>query len=176
MLRGAEDLKEVCRRKIHPEPHHLSVDGDFSWEEVECLGACVNAPMVQIWKDTYEDLTPETFEIVLDAIAAGRQPKPGPQNGRQFSAPEGGPTTLLDAILYDARASSKDMEPSTPAADLPPSNAGKPQSAALVSSPGARSPSPEKTTEAEASRKKMNMRARASRGPGSASDAEGREN
>ena len=87
MLRGAEDLKKVCQRRIHPEPHHLSADGDFSWEEVECLGACVNAPMVQICKDTYEDLTPETFETLLDDIAAGRPVKPGPQNGRQFSAP-----------------------------------------------------------------------------------------
>jgi NADH-quinone oxidoreductase subunit E len=103
MLRGAEDLKEVCRRKIHPEPHHLSADGDFSWEEVECLGACVNAPMVQIWKDTYEDLTPETFAHVLDEIAAGRKPKPGPQDGRQFSAPEGGPTTLVDVALEETK-------------------------------------------------------------------------
>ena len=61
MLRGAEDLKKVCQRKIHHDPHHLSADGNFSWEEVECLGACVNAPMVQIWKDTYEDLTPAEF-------------------------------------------------------------------------------------------------------------------
>ena len=59
MLRGAEELKKVCQRKIHHEPHHLNDDGSFSWEEVECLGACVNAPMVQVWKDTYEDLTPK---------------------------------------------------------------------------------------------------------------------
>ena len=58
MLRGAEDLKKVCQNRIHHDPHHLSADGNFSWEEVECLGACVNAPMVQIFKDTYEDLTP----------------------------------------------------------------------------------------------------------------------
>ena len=70
MLRGAEDLKEVCRRKIHPEPHHVSADGDLSWEEVECLGACVNAPMVLIWNDTYEDLTPVTFERILDETIA----------------------------------------------------------------------------------------------------------
>ena len=56
-LRGADALFEVCARKIHPEPLHVSADGDFSWEEVECLGACVNAPMVLIWNDTYEDLT-----------------------------------------------------------------------------------------------------------------------
>ena len=94
MLRGAEELFRVCKRRIHHEPFHVSPDGDFSWEEVECLGACVNAPMVLIWKDTYEDLTAESFEKVLDAMARGETPKPGPQNGRQFSAPLGGPTTL----------------------------------------------------------------------------------
>lgn len=94
MLRGAEDLKKVCRRRIHPDQFHVSADGDFSWEEVECLGACVNAPMVLIWKDTFEDLTPETFEKVLDGIAKGTPVKPGPQIDRQTSAPIGGPTTL----------------------------------------------------------------------------------
>jgi NADH-quinone oxidoreductase subunit E len=94
MLRGSEELFKVCKRRIHHDPFHVSPDGDFSWEEVECLGACVNAPMVLIWKDTYEDLTAESFEKVLDAMARGETPKPGPQNGRQFSAPIGGPTTL----------------------------------------------------------------------------------
>lgn len=94
MLRGAESIKKVCQKRIHPEPFHLSADGDFSWEEVECLGACVNAPMVQVSKDTYEDLTPESFERVLDAFARGETPTPGPQIDRQFSAPIGGPTTL----------------------------------------------------------------------------------
>jgi NADH-quinone oxidoreductase subunit E len=94
MLRGSEDLIAVCKRRIHPEPHHLSADGDFSWEEVECLGVCANAPMIQIWKDTYEDLTPELFERVLDGFARGEPPKPGSQVGRQASCPEGGPTTL----------------------------------------------------------------------------------
>ena len=93
-LRGADDLFKICRGRIHHEPFHVSPDGDFSWEEVECLGACVNAPMVLIWKDTYEDLTAETFEKLLDGFARGKPPKPGPQNGRQFSAPLGGPTTL----------------------------------------------------------------------------------
>jgi NADH-quinone oxidoreductase subunit E len=93
-LRGAEDLIELCRHRIHHDPFHLSADGDFSWEEVECLGACVNAPMVLIWSDTYEDLTKESFGKVLDGFASGNPPKPGPQNGRQFSAPIGGLTTL----------------------------------------------------------------------------------
>ncbi|HMA71408.1 MAG TPA: NADH-quinone oxidoreductase subunit NuoE [Xanthobacteraceae bacterium] len=94
LLRGGEEIKQVCRRRIHPEPFQVSADGDFSWEEVECLGACVNAPMVQIGKDTYEDLTAESFERVLDAIAHGETPRTGPQNARQFSAPLGGDTTL----------------------------------------------------------------------------------
>ena len=84
-----------ARRRIHHDPVHVSADGNFSWEEVECLGACVNAPMVLIWSDTYEDLTAESFEKVLDGFAHGRKPvKPGPQIDRQFSAPVGGATTL----------------------------------------------------------------------------------
>jgi NADH-quinone oxidoreductase subunit E len=96
MLRGAEALVDVCRRRIHHDPHHLSADGDFSWEEVECLGVCANAPMVQIGKDTYEDLTPELLEKVLDGYAKGEPPKPGSQIGRQASCPQGGATTLED--------------------------------------------------------------------------------
>ena len=94
MLRGAEALFEVCHKRIHHDPLHVSADGDFSWEEVECLGACVNAPMVLIWNDTYEDLTAESFEKVLDGFASGKPVKPGPQIDRQLSAPVGGPTTL----------------------------------------------------------------------------------
>jgi NADH-quinone oxidoreductase subunit E len=94
MLRGAEAIFEVCRKRIHHDPLHVSADGDFSWEEVECLGACVNAPMVQIWKDTYEDLTADSFVKVLDGFANGTPVKPGPQIDRQLSAPIGGATTL----------------------------------------------------------------------------------
>jgi len=94
MLRGSDELFKVCRNRIHHDAFHVSADGDFSWEEVECLGACVNAPMVLIGSDTYEDLTPETFEKVLDGIAAGKPPRPGPQIDRQLSAPIGGATTL----------------------------------------------------------------------------------
>jgi NADH-quinone oxidoreductase subunit E len=93
MLRGAEELKKVCRRRIG-EQFEVTKDGKFSWVEVECLGACVNAPMAQINYDYYEDLTPESFEKVLDAFAAGQTPKPGPQIDRHLSAPVGGPTTL----------------------------------------------------------------------------------
>lgn len=98
MLRGSEALIEICKRRIHPEPHHLSEDGDFSWEEVECIACCANAPVVQIGKDTYEDLTPELFEKVLDGFARGEPPKPGSQIGRQASCPLGGPTTLKSFI------------------------------------------------------------------------------
>ncbi|MEO1775448.1 MAG: NADH-quinone oxidoreductase subunit NuoE [Pseudomonadota bacterium] len=94
MLCGAEDLVEVCKDKIARQPHAISGDGRFSWEEVECLGACANAPMAQIGKDYYEDLTTETFAWILDELAAGRVPAPGSYKGRFSSEPEGGPTTL----------------------------------------------------------------------------------
>ncbi|KQW22898.1 NADH dehydrogenase [Afipia sp. Root123D2] len=94
MLRGAGELIDVCKHRIHHDPFHVSADGDFSWEEVECLGACVNAPMVMIWKDTYEDLTPETLNKVLDGFASGNPPKPGPQIDRHCAAPVGGPRVL----------------------------------------------------------------------------------
>jgi NADH-quinone oxidoreductase subunit E len=93
-LRGAGDIIEMCQNRIHHDPFHLSADGDLSWEEVECLGACVNAPMALIWSDTYEDLDKDNFAKLLDGFAAGTPPKPGSQTGRQFSAPMGGPTTL----------------------------------------------------------------------------------
>ena len=88
-----EALKRVCRERIG-EQFEVTKDGNFSWVEVECLGACVNAPMAQINYDFFEDLTAESFNRVLDELAAGKNPKPGPQIDRQFSAPEGGPTTL----------------------------------------------------------------------------------
>ncbi len=103
MLRGAEELVAVCKSRIADAPHTLSDDGDFSWEEVECLGVCANAPMVQIWKDTYEDLTPELLAKLLDGFAAGTPPKPGSQIGRTASAPEGDLTTLTDPTLYNKK-------------------------------------------------------------------------
>ena len=99
VLRGAEALKKVCHDRIG-EQMHPTADGALSWVEVECLGACVNAPMVQINFDFYEDLTPESLSKILDEMAAGRAPKPGPQIDRQLSAPVGGPTTLTSAGLY----------------------------------------------------------------------------
>ena len=101
MLNGARALVEVCKNRISPDQHHVSVDGKFSWEEVECMGVCANAPMIQIGKDTYEDLTPALLEQVLDGLAVGKPPKPGSQIGRTASCPAGGPTTLRDPALYD---------------------------------------------------------------------------
>ena len=98
-LRGADDIKAVCREMIG-EPGHVTADGLFSWTEVECLGACVNAPMVQINKDYYEDLTAENFAALLGDLKAGRDVKPGPQVDRQMAAPVGGPKTLTDPALY----------------------------------------------------------------------------
>jgi len=94
MICGAEDLIGVCKEKIAANPYELSADGKLSWEEVECLGACANAPMAQIGKDYYEDLTAERFAEILDALAAGTVPTPGPQNGRYASEPQSGLTSL----------------------------------------------------------------------------------
>jgi NADH-quinone oxidoreductase subunit E len=131
MLRGAEDLVGVCKAKIHPEPHHLNADGTLSWEEVECLGACVNAPMVAIFKDTYEDLTPRQLEYIIERFEAGRpgDVKPGPQIERASSAPFGGLTTLTDDIApVAAKAAPAPVasatEPEAEKADAPA--AGKP--------------------------------------------------
>ncbi len=126
MLRGAEALKDVCQRWIGPE-HHPNKDGSFSWIEVECLGACVNAPMAQINYDYYEDLTPESFEKILVALAMGETPKPGPQVDRLQSAPIGGPTTLTDPSLYARRNGGAPPEPVLTDAD-----AKKPGAAANV--------------------------------------------
>ena len=100
MLRGANELKDVCRKVIGDE-RQVSADGKLSWLEVECLGACSNAPMVQINFDYYEDLDPEKFEAMLEDLRAGRAVKPGSQTGRSCSAPEGGDTSLSDETLYD---------------------------------------------------------------------------
>jgi len=96
MICGAEDLVAVCKEKIADKPHVLSADGKFSWEEVECLGACANAPMAQIGKDYYEDLTTAGLSQLLDDMAAGTVPTPGPQNGRYSCEPLSGLTSLKE--------------------------------------------------------------------------------
>lgn len=94
MICGAEDLVGVCREKIAAKPHEISSDGKFSWEEVECLGACANAPMAQVGKDYYEDLTAVRLGEIIDEMAAGEIPAPGPQNGRFAAEPLAGLTSL----------------------------------------------------------------------------------
>jgi len=96
MICGAEDLVGVCKELIAKQPHTLSDDGKFSWEEVECLGACANAPMAQIGKDYYEDLTPEKLRHLIAAFSHGEIPVPGPQNGRYAAEPASGLTSLTD--------------------------------------------------------------------------------
>ncbi|KHA52740.1 NADH-quinone oxidoreductase subunit E [Sulfitobacter geojensis] len=108
MICGAEDLVAVCREKIADQAHALSADGKFSWEEVECLGACANAPMAQIGKDYYEDLTADKLRALLDDLAAGKVPTPGPQNSRYAAEPASGLTSLKEyesgKVAYNASA------------------------------------------------------------------------
>ena len=107
MIAGSEALMEVCRQKIHHDQFHTNAQGTLSWEEVECLGACVNAPMVMIFKDTFEDLTPERLGEIIDQFEAGKGASVpvGPQNGRTVSAPLSGLTSLTSeaAVLKSTR-------------------------------------------------------------------------
>lgn len=93
-LRGADDILAACRQVMGLEGFGTSPDGLFTLEQVECSGACVNAPVVEIDDDYFEDLTPETIRGVLEALKRGERPQAGSQCGRLGSAPEGGPTTL----------------------------------------------------------------------------------
>ncbi|SIT59646.1 NADH-quinone oxidoreductase, E subunit [Mesorhizobium prunaredense] len=168
MLRGSEALMDVCRSKIHHDQFHTNDKGTLSWEEVECLGACVNAPMVMIFKDTFEDLTPEVLAEIIDLYDAGKGASvtPGPQNGRITSEPITGLTTLKSekAILKttrdrEAKAAAKAARaaapaaivatPAAPAAQAPaapvaPSKASKPKTDAPETSPALETPSPAK--------------------------------
>jgi NADH-quinone oxidoreductase subunit E len=172
MLRGSEGLMDVCRSKIHHDQFHTNDAGTLSWEEVECLGACVNAPMVMIFKDTFEDLTPERLAEIIDLYDAGKGASvaPGPQNGRTTSEPITGLTTLTSekAILKttrdeEARAATKAAQAAAPAtsagtdsaapaatgASVAPSNAGKPKTNAAETDPTLNSPSATKVAPAE---------------------------
>ena len=95
-LRGSDQLTDACKTKLGIGLKETTADGKFTLTEVECLGACANAPMVQINDDYYEDLDAAKMESLLEALARGDKPKTGSQIGRQGSAPEGGPTTLLE--------------------------------------------------------------------------------
>lgn len=94
MLRGSDDVVDACKRSLGIGFGETTADGQFTLHEVECAGACTNAPMMQIGDDYYEDLDADSTTKILEAFKRGETPKPGPQNGRQFSAPLGGPTTL----------------------------------------------------------------------------------
>ncbi|CAN7494281.1 NADH-quinone oxidoreductase subunit E [Mesorhizobium sp. LjNodule214] len=167
MLRGSEALMDVCRSKIHHDQFHTNDKGTLSWEEVECLGACVNAPMVMIFKDTFEDLTPERLAEIIDLYGAGKGATvtPGPQNGRTTSEPITGLTTLTSekAILKstrdkEAKAATKAAKAApdaivaepvpAPAAVVAPSKASKPKTDAPETSPALKSPSPVKVAPA----------------------------
>ena len=159
MIRGAGALMDVCRSKIHHDQFHTNESGTLSWEEVECLGACVNAPMVMVFKDTYEDLTPERLAEIIDDFEAGNPPQPGPQTDRFYSAPASGFTSLTDeqAIQDNAREwrekrkqawSADAAATATGEATTPPSQAARPKTDAPETNPSIKSPSPEKASPA----------------------------
>jgi NADH-quinone oxidoreductase subunit E len=173
MLRGSEALMDVCRHKIHHDPFELNAEGTLSWEEVECQGACVNAPMVMIFKDAYEDLTPERLAEIIDAFEAGKGDtvKTGPQDGRITSEPKGGLTALTEDLDYkkigletrkasdaavakakaEAEAKAK-AEAAAKAAEearnVAPSNAAKPVTNATETDPSLKTPSDAKVSNA----------------------------
>jgi NADH-quinone oxidoreductase subunit E len=99
-LRGSDDVMAACKKHIGAAQMTPTADGMLSWTEVECIGACTNAPVFQVHKDFYEDLDAETTVRLIEAFRRGETPKPGPQHGRIGSEPAGGPTTLTDPALY----------------------------------------------------------------------------
>jgi NADH-quinone oxidoreductase subunit E len=117
-LRGSDAVVAACRKHIHPHEKTVSADGRFSWMEVECLGACVNAPMLQIGSDFYEDIDGPITEQMIADLRAGKALKPGPQNSRVSSEPEGGAISLIDPALYDGSIIGKYKVASPP----PPAN------------------------------------------------------
>ena len=95
MLRGAYKLVDVCKKKISNKENEISSDGNSSWMEVECLGACINAPMIQINDEYYEDLDEKKLENIIEQTMKGKTPKPGSYRGRVNSEPENNRTTLV---------------------------------------------------------------------------------
>ncbi len=112
-LRGAGELMDRCRRDIGPKDR-LSADGLFTWQEVECLGACANAPMAQINDRYFEDLTADDMGAVIAEFRAGGAPEPGSRTGRTSSEPQGGPRVLIDPGLYDGSAAEPLELPNRP--------------------------------------------------------------
>jgi NADH-quinone oxidoreductase subunit E len=113
MLRGSGELIKICKNRIG-EHHHVTADGLLSWEEMECLGACTNAPVVMVHDYYHEDLDPASFEKLIDDLAADKEVQPVSAIGRQKSAPIGGPTTLQDSKLYDGSLAKKIKIPNLP--------------------------------------------------------------
>lgn len=144
MLRGAEDLKNVCQRKINEQQFHRNAEGTLSWEEVECQGACVNAPMVMIGRDAYEDLTPERLEEIIDAFEAGKGATitPGPQIDRIYAAPVTGLTSLLDEAKPASGKRSKASAEAGGKASNPAAKAAKSAAASAPAKPRTRKASP----------------------------------
>ncbi len=141
MLRGSEELMKVCESKIHHDQFHVNAAGTLSWEEVECLGACVNAPMVMIFNDTYEDLTPKRLEEIIDAFEAGKGESvgPGPQIDRIYSAPVSGLTSLNEGkAASKAKGSARSAQ--APATAAMTSNAALPKTAAIETSAAIKGP------------------------------------
>lgn len=137
MLRGSENIIKICKSRIAAQPFALSGDGNFSWEEVECAGACVNAPMVQIGGDTYEDLTEDSFNALLDKLERGEPVTPGPQSKRKASEPISGATSLTGPIGSHPQGAEVETGDGTPNGGLSPTaevtaeeNAGKPDGTA----------------------------------------------
>ena len=128
MLRGSEELIRVCKNKINEHQFETNAGGTLSWEEVECQGACVNAPMVMIFKDAYEDLTPEQLADIIDKFEAGKGDSvaPGPQNGRHLSAPIGGLTTLTDSPAKAKPAKRKTAKKAPAAKPVAADDAARP--------------------------------------------------
>jgi NADH-quinone oxidoreductase subunit E len=185
MLRGAGDLIDICQHKIHHDPHTTNADGTMSWEEVECLGACVNAPMVAIFHDTYEDLDAESFEKLVDAFAAGKGDtiKPGPQVDRVTSAAAGGRTTLLEAPTAKREKFIPPAPPEAPAAPAgapapaaaapaqAATSAAKPRNVTEESAPALKGPAPQgkvSQAQAEGERKAANASRKANGKPNAA--------
>ena len=161
MLRGAEDLINVCKKRIHPEPFHLNESGTLSWEEVECQGACVNAPMIMIFKDSYEDLTVTQLEHIIDRFDAGRGSdiKPGPQVDRIYSAPAGGLTSLNEPEPAAKKAPTRAKKAEEDSVSVPPSNAAKPTTDADETNPKLKTPATAKSEAAANAEVKGDTRA-----------------
>ncbi|MFT4160603.1 NADH-quinone oxidoreductase subunit E [Shinella sp.] len=142
MLRGAEELINVCKKRIHPEPFHRNESGTLSWEEVECQGACVNAPMIMIFKDSYEDLTPTQLEHIIDRFDAGKgaDVKPGTQIDRIYSAPAGGLTSLNEPEPAAKKTTTRAKKADEDSVSVPPSNAARAKTDADETDPKLKTP------------------------------------